>query len=37
MGRKTSSAVKIKREKINVTNMAYAGMVDGETGYIKLG
>jgi carboxyl-terminal processing protease len=27
---------RIKREKINVTNLTYFGMVDGETGYMKL-
>jgi carboxyl-terminal processing protease len=35
-GMKEEQVLKIKREKINVTNLTYFGMVDAETGYMKL-
>ena len=35
-GSKEEVTYKIKREKINVTNLTYYGMLDGETGYLKL-
>jgi carboxyl-terminal processing protease len=35
-GVKDDLVFKIKREKINVTNLTYFGMVDGQTGYLKL-
>jgi carboxyl-terminal processing protease len=35
-GSKEDLKLKIKREKISITNLAYYGMVDLETGYIKL-
>jgi carboxyl-terminal processing protease len=35
-GAKDELTYKIQREKINVTNLTYFGMVDGETGYMKL-
>jgi carboxyl-terminal processing protease len=35
-GQKENLTFKIKREKINVTNLTYYGMVDTETGYMKL-
>jgi carboxyl-terminal processing protease len=36
LGVKEDLTFKIKREKINVTNLTYFGMVDGETGYMRL-
>jgi carboxyl-terminal processing protease len=36
LGIKEDITFKIKREKINVTNLTYYGMVDGETGYMRL-
>jgi carboxyl-terminal processing protease len=35
-GVKEDLSYKIKREKINVTNLTYFGMTDSETGYMKL-
>lgn len=35
-GQKDEITYKIKREKINVTNLTYFGMVDPQTGYMKL-
>lgn len=36
LGVKEDLTFKIKREKINVTNLTYFGMVDVETGYMRL-
>src|SRR5690606_18074866 len=36
VGQKGETVVKIKREKISLSNLAYYGMIDLETGYIKL-
>lgn len=35
-GEKEELTFRIKREKINVQNLTYSGMVDTETGYLKL-
>lgn len=35
-GQKEELTFRIKREKISVTNLTYAGMVDDKTGYLKL-
>jgi carboxyl-terminal processing protease len=35
-GQKDDLTFKIKREKISISNLAFFGMVDSETGYIKL-
>jgi carboxyl-terminal processing protease len=35
-GQKEEQTFKIRREKINVTNLTYYGMIDAETGYMKL-
>ncbi len=35
-GQPNNLTFKIKRERINLTNIAYAGMIDSEIGYIKL-
>ncbi|HYF70468.1 MAG TPA: S41 family peptidase [Ohtaekwangia sp.] len=36
VGSKEAFIVKLKREKINISNLAYYGMLDLETGYVKL-
>lgn len=36
VGSKEAFTVKLKREKINISNLAYYGMLDLETGYVKL-
>lgn len=36
LGAKEELTFKIKREKINVTNLTYSGMIDAETGYMRL-
>jgi carboxyl-terminal processing protease len=35
-GQKENLTFKIKREKINIVNLAYAGMIDPDIGYIRL-
>ncbi len=36
LGEKDDLTFKIKREKISVTNLTYAGMIDNQVGYLKL-